>query len=142
MTEINNLTRVKVDKIFIKKAAQIVLKGESVIRQLAERKKNINLSIAFIGPSRIKNLNKKYRGKNRVTDVLAFNENGRGGEVVICLQKVKKNAKRYASPFEKELINCLIHGILHLLGYNHEKSEKKAKEMKKKQDYYLSQIYG
>ena len=136
MIEINNLTKVKVEEILIKKVVQIVLKGEN--------KKNINLSIAFVGPSRIKNLNKKYRRKNYVTDVLAFGENGGLGlgEIVICLQEVKKNAKKYALSFEKELINCLIHGILHLLGYNHEKSEIKAKEMKRKHDYYLSQTYG
>lgn len=134
MIEINNLTGVKINEILVKKAAQIVLEDEN--------KKNINLSIAFIGPSRIRNLNKKYRGKNRATDVLAFSENSRGGEVVICLQEVKKNAKRYALSFEKELTNCLIHGILHLLGYNHEKGGEEAKVMNKKQEDYLSQIYG
>ena len=134
MIEINNLTGVKINEILVKKAAQIVLEDEN--------KKNINLSIAFIGPSRIRNLNKKYRGKNRATDVLAFSENNKGGEVVICLQEVKKNSKRYALSFEKELTNCLIHGILHLLGYNHEKGGEKAKVMMEKQEDYLSQIYG
>jgi len=132
MIEINNLTEVKVDEIFIKKAAQIVLKGE--------KEKNINLSIAFVGQKRIRELNKKYRGGNCVTDVLGFGENGGLGEIVICLQEVKKNAKRYALSFEKELINCLIHEILHLLGYEHEKSRKEAKAMKEKQEDYLSKV--
>jgi len=135
MIEVNNLTKVKVEEILIKKVVQIVLKGEN--------KKNINLSIAFVGPSRIKNLNKKYRRKNYVTDVLAFGENGGLGlgEIVICLQEVKKNAKKYALSFEKELINCLIHGILHLLGYEHEKSKEEMKKMRKKEEEYFLKIF-
>ena len=133
MIEINNLTEVKVDEIFIKKAAQIVLKGE--------KEKNINLSIAFVGQKRIRELNKKYRGKNRVTDVLAFPEREIGlGEIIICIRKVKKNARRFSSDFKTELSRVLIHGILHLLGYNHEESEKMAKKMMEKQEYYLAKV--
>lgn len=132
--EINNLTKIKVNENLIKKAARIVFKEES------SGEKNINLSIALVGLSRIRKLNKKYRGKNQPTDVLAFGEGL--NEIVICPEEVKKNAKRYALPFEKELINSLIHGILHLLGYEHEKSEKKAKEMRMKETYYLSKIYA
>jgi len=121
MVEINNLTTVSIDEEFLKKVAEKVLEGE---------KAKGELSIALVGQGRIRELNKKYRGKNRVTDVLAFPSNGLG-EIVICLREVKKNAKRFGSSFEKELATCLIHGILHLLGYDHEKMEEKQK-------YYLS----
>jgi len=121
MVEINNLTTVSIDEEFLKKVAEKVLEGE---------KAKGELSIALVGQGRIRELNKKYRGKNRVTDVLAFPSNGLG-EIVICLREVKKNAKRFGSSFEKELATCLIHGILHLLGYDHEK-------MGEKQKYYLS----
>ena len=143
MIEINNLTGAKVDENLIKKTAQIVLKDK--VHRLKGRKKNINLSIAFVGPSKIKKLNKKYRGKNQVTDVLAFSGNGKSngelGEVIICLWKVKKNAKRFNSVFEEELTRVLIHGILHLLGYDHEKSKKEAKKMKKKEENYFSKVH-
>ncbi len=147
MIEIRNLTTGQVDEDFLRKTASKVLEGE--------KKKGLEVSIAFIGQGRMRKLNKRYRGKNRVTDVLAFPAQKIGkekfvtppkhteglGEVVICLREVKKNAKRFASTFEKELATCLIHGILHLLGYDHEKDEKAAKEMEKKQEYYLSQIF-
>jgi len=147
MIEINNLTTNEIDENFFKKLAQKVLKGE--------KKEKSDLSIALIGQGRMRKLNKKYLGKNRVTDVLAFPESKvllekfkigpaqkfQGlGEIVICLREVKKNAKRFGSVFEKEIAACLIHGILHLLGYDHETSEEKAKEMEKKQQYYLSKI--
>jgi len=142
MTEINNLTTSLVDEGFLKRVAEIVLKGEN--------KEKADLSIVLVGQGRMRKLNKKYRANNRVTDVLAFGQNQkfptiskeklRLGEVVICLREVKKNAKKYNSTFEKELGRVLIHGILHLSGYDHEKSEPEANKMKEKEEYYLSQI--
>ena len=155
MIEINNLTTVKIDEEFLKKIAKIVLEGDD--------KKKSDLSVALVGQGRIRELNKKYRGKNRTTDVLTFGKSlprtkpkvlVRGqkfpiipeseselGEVVICLREVKKNAKRFSSTFEKELTQVLIHGILHLLGYDHEKNETDTKKMEKKQRYYLLKIF-
>ena len=131
MIEINNLTTVVIDEDFLKKTAKIVIDGE--------KKKAIELSIALVGQERIKKLNKKYRGKNRATDVLSFSYDG-SGDIVICLGEVKKNARRFGTTFEKELSKVLIHGILHLLDYDHEKNEKEAEKMRKKEEYYLSQL--
>jgi len=132
MIEINNLTTVSADEEFLKKVAEKVLESEN--------KKESELSVALVGQGRIRELNKRYRGKNRVTDVLAFGGNDSLGEIVICLGEVKKNAKRLKSTFKKELATCLIHGILHLLGYDHEKNEIAAKKMEEKEQYYLSRV--
>lgn len=147
MIEVNNLTTSKIDEEFLKKVAQKVLEGEN--------KKNSDLSIALVGPGRIKELNKKYRKKNRVTDVLAFPESkvllekfkigpiqkiSGLGEIIICLREVKKNAERYGSVFEKELARVLIHGILHLLRYDHEKTKEKAEIMREREENHLSQL--
>lgn len=129
MIQINNLTTGPVDEAFVKKVGKEVLEGEN--------KEESDLSIAFVGQARMRDLNKKYRGKNRATDILSFEGNGLG-ELVICLREVKKNAKRYNSSFKKELAKVLIHGILHLSGYEHEKSEKEKDKMSKKEGYYLS----
>ena len=128
--EINNLTTNPVNEEFLKEIVQKVLE---------EEKKEGDLSIVFVGTGRMRELNKKYRRKNRITDVLAFRGNGLG-EIVICQREVKKNAKRYNFSFEKELARVLIHGVLHLLGYEHEISPEKAKIMEEKQEYYLSRI--
>ena len=64
MIEINNLTAASADYEFLRKIAKIVLNKE---------KKKLDLSVALVGPSRIKELNKKYRKKNKTTDVLSFN---------------------------------------------------------------------
>ena len=110
------------------------------------------VSVAFIKEKEMRGLNKKYLNKNKPTDVLSFPETkdfmGKIkefenilGEVVICPKFIKKNAKKLDFSFKKELSRVLIHGILHLLGYGHEKSEQKAKEMKGKENYYLSPYF-
>ncbi|MCK4473993.1 rRNA maturation RNase YbeY [Candidatus Parcubacteria bacterium] len=128
MIEINNLTTNAIDKELLKMVCEKVLQGEKT--------KEKNLSIALVGQGRMREINKKYRKKNRATDVLSFPDNGLG-EIIICLREIKKNAKKDGFSFEKELTQVLIHGILHLLGYDHEKSEKQAKKMEEKQNYYL-----
>lgn len=144
MIEINNLTTVSVDEEFLKRITQEVLEKEHPpVGRVPEES---NLSIALVGQGRIRALNKRYLGKNRVTDVLAFPENSKLktleglGEIVICLREVNKNAKRLGCAFETELARVLIHGILHLLGYDHEKNEREAKKMREKEEYYLSQV--
>ena len=130
MIEVNNLTTNPIDEEFLKGVARKVLEGENEAEN--------NLSIVLVGQGRIRELNKKYRKENKVTDVLTF---GNGlNEIVICLREVKKNAKKYSITLEKELTRVLIHGILHLLGYNHEKDTKEAEKMEEKQNYYLSRI--
>jgi probable rRNA maturation factor len=133
MIEINNLTTNPVDKEFLEKVAKKIL--------IRENKEKLELSIVLVGQARIRKLNKKYRQNYRSTDVLSFSYDG-SGDIVICLGEVKKNAKRYNSTFKKELAKVLIHGILHLLDYDHERSEKAAKEMEEKQEHYLRKIYG
>lgn len=122
MIEVNNLTDFKANESFLKKIAQKVL---------AKDGKNITeLSIALVGEKRITELNKKYRKKDKPTDVLSFLYDKNCAEIVICPVLVKKN----------ELPRILIHGLLHILGYEHEISVKKAKLMQKKEQYYLSQL--
>jgi probable rRNA maturation factor len=149
MVEINNLTKIPINKRLLEKVAEKILK--------IERKKRIHqsLSIAFVEPKRIKEINRKYRRRDKVTDVLSFAEGNISkiksqpdsfkkltslGEIIICPQEVKKNAKKYGLSFRDELILILIHGILHLLGYDHEKSKAGGKKMEKKEKFYLPQI--
>jgi len=146
--EIINFTENKVEEPWVKKIVSFVLQAE-------KQNENATISIAFLGPGRMRKLNKQYRGKNTTTDVLSFvekevafekykigklKEQGGLGEIVVCLREVKKNSKRNKTDFEKELAFVLIHGLLHLLGYEHEKTDTKAKEMQAKEMSYLKQI--
>ena len=131
MIEVNNLTDVRIEADYFKKIAEAVFR--------LEKKNKSDLSVAFIKPLEIKKLNKKYRKKNKSTDVLSFLYDN-SGEIVICPQVVRNNAKKFNSSFKKELTKVLIHGILHIFGYDHEKSQWAAKIMDKKQNYYLEKL--
>jgi probable rRNA maturation factor len=131
MIEVNNLTAYSIDKKLFKELAFKVLKKET--KGCFEK----DLSIAIVAPSRIKELNKRYRKKDRPTDVLSFEDKESWGEIVICPAEVRRNAKKFNSNFKKELSRVLIHGVLHLLGYDHEKAKEEEK-MKKKEEYYLN----
>ena len=134
MIEINNLTKFIVDKKFFSNVAKIVLSEENKEKQ--------TISLAFVGEKDIKELNKKFRKNNKTTDVLSFDLKGGEylGEVVICPDIVKENAEKNKVSVKNELLKVFIHGILHLCGYEHEKSEKQAKEMEQKEKLYLSKI--
>ncbi len=85
------------------------------------------VSIAFIGPRRMKALNEEFRKKAYATDVLSFaypgeTEEGRDllGEVVICPGVARVHARQFGIGLEEEVCRLLVHGLLHLLGYDHE----------------------
>ncbi|MBI4490536.1 MAG: rRNA maturation RNase YbeY [Deltaproteobacteria bacterium] len=95
------------------------------------------LSLALVGDREIQELNARYRNKNEPTDVLSFPSGGQFptvveilGDVVISVEQAKKQAKKRNRTLEEELETLLIHGILHLLGYDHERSRKEAKIMR------------
>ncbi len=147
MIGIRNFTSVEIDYSFLEKIIKEVLKGEKI-------KGEVELSVAIVGPGRMREINKRYKGKNRITDVLAFPETEivfqglkvgpkkkiRGlGEVIICSKVVKKNARRFNVSFENELARVLIHGVLHLLGYI-DNIDEKREEMRQKEEFYLSKL--
>jgi probable rRNA maturation factor len=103
------------------------------------------LSILFTGNAEIKKLNMLYRKKNKPTDVLSFPAaTGPGpetlGDIVISLPVAKAQAKSAGWQLEKELIFLLIHGLLHLLGYDHELGPRQAREMADIQKKLMSAV--
>jgi len=96
------------------------------------------LTVSLVGDREIHDLNRDYRNKDRPTDVLAFAmregetvpETGNLlGDVVISLETADIQAKRRRRPIADEVRILLVHGILHLLGYDHERSAAEARRM-------------
>lgn len=117
------------------------------IKELKIKDKKIEVSLNLVGETKIRGLNKKYRGKNKVTDVLSFPlEELRLkkyailplGDIFICLPFAVKESERQKISLKKELAWLTIHGFLHLLGYDHEKSDKDAKKMFKLESKILN----
>src|SRR3989338_10721475 len=112
--------------------------GKVILRK--ERKHNLDLSLVFLKELKMQELNRVYRGKNKPTNVLSFQEEELGlGELVLCLAVIRKDAKKYGITFKAELIRIFIHGLLHLLRYNHEK-DADFKIMSHKEEEYFSLI--
>lgn len=100
------------------------------------------ISIAILSPLEIKKLNKIYRQKNKVTDVLSFNLDDEKilGEILICLEQAKKQAKEKKTSLQAELKLLATHGTLHLLGYDHELSASEAERQEKEEKLLLNKF--
>lgn len=94
------------------------------------------LTIVFMDKASARRLNYEHRNKDYATDVLSFESMDQDtlGELVICLQVLKAQALEHGHSFHDELGYMLIHGILHLLGYQHESGGTAAAEMYRIQD--------
>ena len=111
-------------------AAVAALEGEGIDPDLA------SISVSFVDREEIHRLNSLYRGVDRETDVLSFPAYERGwipseaeltedeelalGDVVICEDVCREQAKEYGHSEEREIIYLFVHSVLHLLGYDHE----------------------
>ena len=135
--EINQRAGKKISGVWIKKI---------VGKTLAETKiGSADISVAFVGNQEIKKWNKQYRGKDKVTDVLSFvyqipNTKYRiplNGEIIVCYERAVGQAKEHGWSAEREIKLLLVHGLLHLAGYDHEKSLKEARKMEKFQEKIL-----
>ncbi|MCQ3908312.1 MAG: rRNA maturation RNase YbeY [Mycoplasmoidaceae bacterium] len=96
---------------------------------------NVVFDVNIVTPAQIKNINNKYRKTNKVTDVISFANRDNSkvlvpllGEIFICLDQAKKQAHEYKHSLQRELIFLFTHGLLHLLGFDHQTS-KQEKEM-------------
>ena len=95
--------------------------------------KTYELSIIFAGRKLAQKLNKKYRGKNKPTNILSFPVSKNSGEIIISLQQVRKEAPQFNKKYTDHLGSLLIHGMLHLKGYRHgKKMETQEKKFIKK----------
>lgn len=103
-----------------------------------------HISLAIVDDTEIHDLNKKYRGKDKPTDVLAFAQNDITeafiddsendlGEIIISWQTAEKQASEKKHSYEEEVKILFIHGFLHLLGYDHQTDEEEA-AMKEKEN--------
>lgn len=103
-------------------------------RILTKEKAKGVINVVFVSDKEIRELNRKYRKKDKVTDVLAFpmREEGILGDIAISVETAKRNAKRFGVNYESELKRLVIHGVLHLLGYKHGKEMRNAEEIYQK----------
>lgn len=130
------LTRVAVRQVALRRLAERVL--------VAVGEGRSELSLDLVGDGRMRRLNSQYRKKDRTTDVLAFAMRESAspvsallGDVVISVPTAQRQAKEGGRSLSEELAWLLVHGVLHLCGYDHERSETEARRMKRREQAIL-----
>jgi len=142
MVDFLNLRKIRMKKNLFEKTTRQILRKE---------KKEGKISVVLVEPLEIKKINRKYRGKNKITDVISFsNKNIKDkkffsaenelGEIFLCPKELEKIAKTTDSDLNSEIIKSFIHGLLHLLGYDHLKKNERLKMERKEKKYFQKAI--
>jgi len=106
MLDTRNFTRTRPPRHPYEEIAKAVLPGWDI-------------SLAFVGEARAASLNKQLRNKEYTPNVLSYESGDKSGEIIICLQVAKREAKSYGLTYGQHVAYLFIHGLLHLKGYPH-----------------------
>ncbi len=133
-------------RLLIRRCCQAVLVTENF-------EHDAEVSVSFVNNAEIRKLNFQYRGKDTETDVLSFplcegdhleinSENGYVllGDIVISMEMAVKQAKMYGHVLEREIAFLTVHSMLHLLGYDHEASPLRQRQMREKEESVLEKL--
>lgn len=116
----------------------------------------VELSLSLCGNGRIKSLNKEYRGKDYATDVLSFQLHDslrkeeeflffdkilNLGDIIISREVAKKQSREFQITYEQELLHLFVHGLLHVVGFDHEISDEEEKVMNKFEEQIVAKMY-
>ena len=119
--------------------------------------KDVSMTMTLCGKTKIRTLNKQYRQKDYVTDVLSFpiyenlrpDKKPKGknfsqmdlGDLIICKEKALSQAREFEITYEQEIVHLAVHGFLHLIGFDHEISSKEEKIMEAYETELVGLIY-
>lgn len=118
----------------VKTRAWLKIVAESEIRRIGD------INIIFCSDNYILDINQKYLGHDYFTDIITFDycEGDRlSGDLFISIDSVRENALEYGTEFKDELNRVIVHGVLHLIGYD-DHTEEDIAQMRAKENYYLS----
>ena len=120
----------------IRAGIQMVCDGEGV--------KKGSVGIIFANSSKIKELNERFLDHNYSTDVIAFELQEPGddleGEIYVCYEVAETQACDFGVSFQEELLRLMLHGMLHLAGYD-DKEDREKERMSVKGEYYIRQLF-
>ena len=126
---------------------KIEMTAETILQDYFEEMPDFTL--IFFDADKIRELNRQYRQVDSVTDVLSFEAEGEIdpetgkeylGDIVICPEQAAKQAEQSGHSLENEILLLEIHGLLHLLGYDHEASPLEQRQMREKEESVLEKL--
>lgn len=131
--KIDNMERSYFEKTLLDLMMYILLKHEITAQ---------GVNLVFCDNPYIKTLNRKFRHKDKVTDVLSFpfQEPDFLGEIYISLDYVAENDRMFGSTYAEEIVFLLIHGLLHLLDYSHDTAEERQEMQHLEQLYFREAV--
>jgi probable rRNA maturation factor len=140
--EVVNQVDYVIDETRVKECLKLCCDYFQIQKAMSLEQSGLSIYLVFVSTETIKDLNSKFRDKNKPTDVLSFapNEDGFLGELVFCPDVISSQAKDNNHSENLEFNYLLIHGVLHLLGFDHEESQVEAKEMFALQDHVFDLI--
>ena len=127
---------------------------DSLDRILSYLGEDGEFSVHFVSDDEIQALNRDYRGKDEPTDILTFRildgeefpafpgEEKELGDMFISMDAMGRNAEAFSVPSEEELFRLLVHGILHLEGYDHETNDFQSEPMLIRQEEIVRNLYN
>lgn len=122
---------------------------ELALEHLGLSDRQVELGLQLVGSKRMRELNLKHRNKDKPTDVLSFPLGEKSleqygimplGDIFICLEVVHPQAEEQKESLDKEIARLAVHSLLHLLGYDHERSSKEQKKMIDLQEEILNTL--
>jgi probable rRNA maturation factor len=136
-----NESRTRVPRLFL----QNWLKNLTARLPAKDRKRlkpGLQMTLVFLSRNRARQLNQDYRGKDYATDVLSFGGDGIElfGELAFCPEVLARQAKEHGLSYRAELAYMTLHGVLHLLGYDHETDARQARRMYRLQDKIFAEL--
>lgn len=132
-------------KILCRRAVEVTLACEAV-------DKPCEVSITFTDNENIHELNSKFRGVDRPTDVLSFpltdavdgalpeDFDGALGDIVLSLERAREQSEEFGHSFAREVAFLTVHSVLHLLGYDHERGEAEDADMRRRQSHIVEKL--
>lgn len=118
-------------------SAKLVRKLNRVFGKKVARSRKRFGNVAFVRSATMRSLNRIYRNKDQVTDILSFARGGKTpfpnedpkslGDIVLCLPYIRKSARQQKAPLTEELVRVMVHGAMHCLGYDHLKPREAVK---------------
>jgi len=141
---VNNQQKIKISRSKLQELIRYVLAQEGVNDQKTE------ISVLLVDNARIRELNRKYLGHNRITDVISFRMKDGPfskvhpeilGDVIVSVEQARSQAKKYKHRFQEEFWLYIVHGVQHLLGYV-DSTSRKAIMMNKRGEELLRSWLG
>ncbi len=125
------------------RASEVCRLAEHVLS--CEGRKNVEVSVLLVGRRAMKTLNERYTKRRGATDVLSFEMAGEAfsgqvlGDVYVCVDVARNQARESGESLRSTILRLVIHGLLHLVGYDHTRGAEAAKRMDDRQEFYLEQ---